>query len=65
MKPLYLQEFPNYDDTLPTLEGFSDSSWHNDVCPSISDDNDSDPEECIFIFCDYKEKTRKIGRAHV
>ena len=54
MKPLYLQEFPSYDDTLPTLEGFEDSSWHNDACPSLIKYLEKDTY--LQIFCDYKNK---------
>ena len=33
----YQKEFPDFvlDVTLP--EGFEDTSWHNDVCPSFTD----------------------------
>lgn len=27
--------FDNYDGNLPTLKGFIDDSWRNDVCPSL------------------------------
>ena len=59
--PNYRNCFPDYDDTLPKLEGFFDSSYKNDSCPSLSDDADPDPENCIYIFCDYKEPTRREG----
>ena len=35
----YTSEFPDYDGVLPELEGWTDSSWHNDVCPSLTKDN--------------------------
>jgi hypothetical protein len=50
----YLEQFPHYDDTLPTLEGFYDSSWHNDACPSIT--KDLGGEKYLQVFCDYKNK---------
>ena len=53
----YKIEFPRYDDELPTLEGFSDSSWHNDACPSITKHID-DKGTFIQIFCDYKDKSQ-------
>lgn len=32
----YKNEFPNYDYEIPSLgNGWIDSSWHNDVCPSF------------------------------
>lgn len=55
MKPRYLQEFPDYDDTLPTLEGFHDSSYHNDTCPSLFKMLDEKEEKYIQIYCDYKD----------
>ena len=54
MKPLYLQEFPDYDDTLPTLEGFDDYSWHNDSCPSLGKELPNGDFICIYL--DYKDK---------
>jgi hypothetical protein len=48
----YKSEFPNYDDILIFPEGWVDTSWHNDACPSF---------EKAFgnvkyrIFCDYKD----------
>jgi len=48
----YKTEFPNYDDELILPEGWIDTSWHNDACPSF---------EKVFgdvkfrIYCDYKD----------
>jgi hypothetical protein len=53
----YLKEFPDYDDTLPTLEGFHDSSYHNDTCPSLFKWLDEKEERFIQVFCDYKDAT--------
>lgn len=58
MKPKYKVEFPDYDDTLPELEGFTDSSWRNDACPSISREIDPDTAanpKVLTIFVDYKD----------
>jgi len=54
----YLHEFPKYDDELPSLEGFSDCSWHNDACPSICND-DEDEESRLIVWCDYKNPKRR------
>ena len=54
--PKYLHEFPDYDDTLPTLEGFSDSSWHNDACPSLGKELPNG--DFLSVFIDYKDKER-------
>jgi hypothetical protein len=55
MKVDYKTEFPRYDDELPTLKGFEDSSWHNDACPSLMRHID-DAGTFIQIFCDYKDQ---------
>ena len=35
-----VNQFPGYPtDTLPSLDGFEDCSWHNDTCPSWRRDN--------------------------
>ena len=52
----YMHEFPRFDDTLPTLEGFEDSSWHNDACPSIT--KDLGKETYLQIYIDYKDKAQ-------
>ena len=63
-KPLYLREFPDYDDTLKRIPGFVDSSYHNDVCPSICksyffDGEDSTtPSETVEVYQDYKDPER-------
>ena len=48
----YKIEFPDYDDTLSFPEGWTDDSWHNDVCPKFIKDN-------IMIWCDYKDFDRR------
>ena len=50
----YKHEFPNFDDVLPTLEGFHDRSWHNDACPSLMMEL---PNGFYWhIFMDYKDQ---------
>lgn len=55
----YKSEFPHYDDTLTLPEGWVDTSWHNDVCPSF--------EKLIGdmryrIWCDFKDpELREVG----
>ena len=53
---LYKYEFYDYDDVLWIPEGFTDGSYHNDVCPRatkiLNDDEDSFIE--INIWQDYK-----------
>lgn len=52
----YIEQFPRFDDTLPTLEGFFDSSWHNDACPSIC--KDLGGMRYLQVFIDYKDQTK-------
>jgi hypothetical protein len=55
----YLKEFPDYDAPLPTLEGFSDDSWHNDTCPSLVN-----PALGLKLWCEYiNEDKRECGGA--
>lgn len=54
-------EFPDYDDVnwqgIKIPAGFKGSSWHNDTCPSILNE-----ELGIKIFIDYKNKeAREFG----
>ncbi len=43
-----LTEFPNFDDELPEIEGFVDTSYHHDVCPSLTN-----KELGLQLFVDY------------
>jgi hypothetical protein len=51
----YLDCFPNFDDVLPSIEGFSDSSWKNDSCPSLSKELDNG--DSLIVYIDYKDKS--------
>lgn len=46
--------FPDYDDTLPVIDGFADSSYGNDTCPSIYSDVLG-----LTIHCDYKDESKR------
>ena len=46
--------FPDYDDTLPKIDGFVDSSYGNDTCPSIYSKSLG-----LLIHCDYKDETKR------
>lgn len=50
----YLKEFPDYDAPLPTLEGFSDDSWHNDTCPSLVN-----PALGLKLWCEYVNEDKR------
>jgi hypothetical protein len=50
----YLREFPDYDAELPTLEGFSDDSWHNDTCPSLVN-----PALGLKLWCEYADENKR------
>ena len=43
--------FPDYDDTLPQIDGFADASYGNDTCPSIHSETLG-----LTIHCDYKNE---------
>jgi len=53
MQTLY---FPDYDDQLPTIAGFVDSSYGNDLCPSIYSETLG-----LRIYCDYKSEAKREG----
>lgn len=54
--PLVNYAFPDYDDTLPKIDGFEDHSYKNDECPSIAKDLGN--EDFLVIHCDYKNPNR-------
>lgn len=55
----YMKEFPHYDDTLSLPEGWADTSWHNDICPSF----EKTFGDTIFrLWCDFKDpELRELG----
>lgn len=55
-------EFPDFDYALPTIEGFEDSSWHNDICPSLTRRHKTDETKTIILWCDYADPAmREMG----
>jgi len=44
------EEFPDFDDELPEIEGFSDRSWHNEPSPTLINE-----ELGLLLFIDYKD----------
>ena len=54
----YRTEFPGFDYPLPSLEGFADQSWHNDVCPKLVRE---DGETTITVWCDYADAGLREG----
>jgi hypothetical protein len=42
------EQFPSFDDDLPVIEGFEDSSWRHDAAPSLTD-----YENNLQLFIDY------------
>lgn len=44
----YREEFRDFDGELPIIEGFKDSSWHNETCPSLLNE-----ELHLQLFVDY------------
>lgn len=57
---MYLTEFPDYDGTMPDVPGFTDQSWHNDICPKLMN-----ADESVIIWCDYVDPDlREMGAKH-
>jgi len=50
--------FPDFDYALPTLEGFIDTSWKNDVCPSLTREAD-DANQTLILWCDYANEAKR------
>jgi hypothetical protein len=42
------EQFPGFDDELPSVDGFEDSSWRHDAAPSLTD-----YENNLQLFIDY------------
>jgi hypothetical protein len=51
-------EFPDFDYDLPIIEGFEDTSWHNDVCPSLTRKS-PDESKTLILWCDYADATKR------
>jgi hypothetical protein len=48
----YKIEFPHYDDELSLPTGWTDTSWHNDACPSF----EKEVKGTVYrLWCDYKD----------
>ena len=55
----YKVEFPHYDDELIIPDGWVDTSWHNDVSPSIEKQIGDIKYK---IWCDFKDPNkREVG----
>jgi len=57
--PLYMRVFPDYDDELIIPEGWEDTSWGNDCCPSIC----RIPNADFQVYQDYKDP--KLREPHL
>jgi hypothetical protein len=56
----YKIEFPRFTDPFPEIDGFYDSSWHNDACPSLA--KNIKENQTLYLFVNYSdEKRREIG----
>jgi len=51
---MYSKYFPDYDDTLPCIDGFIDASYGNDTCPSLFNEQIG-----LFVHCDYADETKR------
>jgi hypothetical protein len=52
-------EFPDFDYELPAIEGFIDTSWHNDVCPSLTRESPDDESKTLILWCDYADVSKR------
>jgi hypothetical protein len=52
----YTTEFSHYDDTLSLPEGWTDTSWHNDICPSFERVYG---DTTFRLWCDFKDPERR------
>lgn len=53
----YLKEFPDFDFAPPYIEGFEDTSWHNNVSPSFTRKlNDT---HSVTLWVDYLDPDRR------
>lgn len=43
-------EFPNFDGDLPVIDGFEDTSYRHDICPSLTN-----KELGLQLFVDYAD----------
>jgi hypothetical protein len=50
MHPLFMY----FDYALPLIDGFKDSSWRNDFCPSLENE-----QLGLKLFCDYADKSKR------
>ena len=53
----YLIEFPDYDSTLPSLDGFIDNSWRHNTCPSIINTTFD-----LELFCEYEDPSLRESK---
>ena len=57
-----LKEFPSFKDDFPSIDGFVDTSWHNDACPSLG--KEVNPNDWLYLFVDYSDPDlREIGNS--
>ena len=49
-------EFPDSDDTINMPEGWIDTSWHNDACPSFEK---TFGDTTFRLWCDYVDPERR------
>lgn len=49
----YREEFPDYDDVLPVIDGFEDRSWCNEPCPCLINE-----DLHLLLFVDYKDPSK-------
>ena len=53
----YYQEFRNFDFDIPHIEGFIDTSWHNDVSPKF--ERKYNETHSVVFWVDYLDESRR------
>tara|TARA_R110000868_G_scaffold395036_1_gene666557 strand:+ start:454 stop:768 length:315 start_codon:yes stop_codon:yes gene_type:complete len=55
----YRSEFPTFDFEIPFIEGFTDKSYRNDVCPSFYSQLNATQD--IVLWVDFANPNRREG----
>jgi hypothetical protein len=53
----YYHEFRNFDFDIPHVEGFIDTSWHNDVSPKL--ERKLNETQTVTFWIDYTEEGKR------
>jgi hypothetical protein len=57
MRQDYKTEFSDFDFDIPHIDGFTDKSWHNDVCPSF--ERKYNETHSVVLWVNYSNEDRR------